>query len=992
MKTFIFHRRMEISMTDLFRFMVLRAPDPIDQDKTIQIDGSNPSPLIADLKAARESASPQANMTQIAQRFFAQTEEFVATPDSLAFGKQYVKLLDALQHAAGSKPDAKTLSTLTHASLPKLPQVVVDKRFLDDKRRIHDSLVALQVSPSEDNGTSALLVNLSRAIDVLERVAAEDASVKQPGAVVNATTRIVVLPPGLFPVPSPLVGQTPQQAGNASSSQTSVDADQVAALRNAIAAVDTMIAVNTPTPDPIRDVQPNLTRKLAQAANMGTQAAPGDTAPAFQTRSLNLAGKQIAAPIQTTAGLQALTPLVQQTLFDLKLDLTKSSLVSVSDQLKQRLQIIVAPDPFHEPTPPLESLDWPPDVLPAPPNSHGSVMPAGIVDLLVVREHVLRYEPGEIAFVENVAAGEAFKRQTVRKNTTQNSTLTSTFSSSQTERDLQTSDRFNLQQQTQSASNRSTSAGVSTSTQYGPLVDSAGSSSLSTAAASGYGQDVTSRAVTNLITSRQIDVFQQTTTEFDETVEHGFDNTKAGAAPEIVVYQWLDKIVQAKVFTYGKRALYDFMVPEPAVFLAYSRAAWQPELARLQKPTLFNLQPRTLSTDPHSDYFYQRWAAGYGAANVQPPPEPTITIARAYGDKGTDPQAQDGKVLFNGVGAKDNIDIPAGYQAVKAYVSFDYIGGAPNLAVDVIVGDAYFFFDQSTTPNASQNLNRQQVGQIPVNVSVWNAGIYTVNVEIVCTATEQSIAQWKARTHDTILQASRDRQAEYEDQLRKLTADLQIKYAGQSSDEKQTLIRAELEKACVAILSNQHFNALNAVEYSPPGPSGMPQLFLPNLDPVGRYIRFFEQAFEWDQMLYKYLPYFWGRKKYWNERLQLDDQDSEFAAFLRAGAARITVPVRKGYETVVATFMLNGAIPSSADLLSVTTGLYVPFFAELMGSDGGPDTAVSYGNPPIEWEIRVPTTLVKLRTDNTLPRWKQKVDAGNHVTYVPDLPGDPVNP
>ena len=70
-------------------------------------------------------------------------------------------------------------------------------------------------------------------------------------------------------------------------------------------------------------------------------------------------------------------------------------------------------------------------------------MPAGIVDLLVVSEHVLRYEPGEIAFVENVAAGEAFKRETVRKNATLNSTLTSTLSSIQTERDRQTSDRFN---------------------------------------------------------------------------------------------------------------------------------------------------------------------------------------------------------------------------------------------------------------------------------------------------------------------------------------------------------------------------------------------------------------------------------------------------------------------------------------------------------------------------------------------------------------------
>lgn len=991
MKMFMFRNaEREISMTDLFRFMVLRAPAAPNQDATIQIDSLNPSPLIADLVSARATASPQTNMAAVAQKYIAQKEQFVATAESLVYGKQYLKLMESLQHEVGSKSNAKAFASVVHSIFPKAAEVVADKRFLDDKRRVHDSLIALQVSPSADTGQSALLVNISRAIDVLERVATEDISIQHPGAAISATTRVVILPPKLFPIPSTPIPATPPASDPTALAASTQNTYQVVALRDAIAAIDSMIAVNAPTLDSTADIQPNVTRKLAQTTNMQAQAAKRDTAAAFQTRSLGLAATQISGPAPVTSGAHGFTLPVQQTLLDLNIDLSKSSLVSAKSKLNDHLSsIVVVPDPFHEASPPLESADPPPAVLATPPNSHGSVMPAGIVDLLVVREHVLRYEPGEIAFVENVAAGEAFKRETVRKNATLNSTLASTLSSSQTERDRQTSDRFNLQQQAQNTANQSTSAGVSSSAAYGPLVDSASSSSLSTAAASGFGQEITNRAVNKLITSRQTDVFLQTTSEFDETVDHGFDNTKTGALAEIVVYQWLDKIIQAKVFTYGKRALYDFIVPEPAVFLAYSRASWQPELAKLQKPTPYDLEASTLSTSPTSGYFYQTWAAGYGASNVQPPPEPTITIARAYGDKGTDPQANDGKFLFNGVAAKENIAIPAGYQAVKAVVAYDWIDGAPNRAIDVVVGDTYFSYDD---PITVRNLPRNEVGQIAVNVSVKNAGVFTVNLEIICTPTEQAMAQWKARTHDTILQASRDREAEYEDQLRKLTAGIQIKYAGQSTEEKQTLIRNELEKACVTILSNQHFNALNAIEYSPTGPTGTPQLFLPNVDSVGRYIRFFEQAFEWDQMLYKYLPYFWGRKKYWNDRLQLDDVDSDFAAFLRAGAARITVPVRKGYDAIVASFMLNGTIPSTADLLAVTTGLYVPFYVELMGTDGAPDAAVSYGDPPLEWELRVPTTLVKVRTDNTLPRWKQQVDAANHVTYVPDLPGDPVNP
>ena len=120
---------------------------------------------------------------------------------------------------------------------------------------------------------------------------------------------------------------------------------------------------------------------------------------------------------------------------------------------------------------------------------------------------MLRYEAGEIAFVENVAAGETFNRKTVRKNTTENSTLTATFSGSETERDLQVSDRFNLQVQSQAAINDTSAPGMSVSGAYGPLVDSGGSRQPAPQASS-YGQEVTRRAVTKLITSTQTQVLQ----------------------------------------------------------------------------------------------------------------------------------------------------------------------------------------------------------------------------------------------------------------------------------------------------------------------------------------------------------------------------------------------------------------------------------------------------------------------------------------------------
>ena len=580
---------------------------------------------------------------------------------------------------------------------------------------------------------------------------------------------------------------------------------------------------------------------------------------------------------------------------------------------------IYIPDPFHEPPAPAEWQDHNPTPFPFPPSTpNPQIKPAGIADLLVVREHVLGYEPGEIAFVENVARGETFKRHTRRKNVTENSTLVTTFSSSQTEHDLQTTDRFGLQRQSQSvvADKAGSVAGMGISNAYGPLVDSSGSLQQSSAQVATYGQDVTRQAISKLTQSLETQVLQRTTSEFDESVEHEFNNA-AGPKDQIVIYQWLDKIVQAKVFTYGKRMLYDIVVPEPAEYLAYEMQKWQPELYALQKPTLFSLEPQQLSDNPKNTNFYQYWAAGYGATGIQPPPEPQIMVARTYGNVSKDPfgnQPPEARSVFE-VG-KDNVTIPEGYQAKSVIIEVEAeVWNDVGMWINFDIGQTYVQVNDPVSTPVTLGL-KGEVGEIPLTVYVSGGpAIYSATVEIVCVRTAQAMAQWQAKTHDTILQASRDRLSEYEDRVNNLKAALTVKVAGKSADEKQALIHAELEKSCISILSNQHFEAFNAIEFvlpkdGIPPQDYMPELYLPNVEPMGRYIRFFQQAFEWEQMLYLYYPYFWGRQKYWNDRIQLDDLDPDFAAFLGAGAARVTVPVRLGYEAGGRRFHEQGHCPN----------------------------------------------------------------------------------
>jgi hypothetical protein len=58
------------------------------------------------------------------------------------------------------------------------------------------------------------------------------------------------------------------------------------------------------------------------------------------------------------------------------------------------------------------------------PTSHGSIRPVGIGDLLLVKQHVLRYEGGELAHVENVLKSEHLSRETRRLERTETVVLT----------------------------------------------------------------------------------------------------------------------------------------------------------------------------------------------------------------------------------------------------------------------------------------------------------------------------------------------------------------------------------------------------------------------------------------------------------------------------------------------------------------------------------------------------------------------------------------
>ena len=151
----------------------------------------------------------------------------------------------------------------------------------------------------------------------------------------------------------------------------------------------------------------------------------------------------------------------------------------------------------------------------------------------------------------------------------------------------------------------------------------------------------------------------------------------------------------------------------------------------------------------------------------------------------------------------------------------------------------------------------------------------------------------------------------------------------------------------------------------------IPQVRLGTAEVEGDYIRFFEQAFEWQNLTYVFYPYFWGRKSKWAARVNYTDADPLFEAFLKAGAARVVVPVRPGFETALDHYMSTGETWNGGELPAIGSDDYVPILVEISEQLGAPGNEVAQGEP---WEVVIPTSLVKLRADGSLPSWHKDAD------------------
>lgn len=634
----------------------------------------------------------------------------------------------------------------------------------------------------------------------------------------------------------------------------------------------------------------------------------------------------------------------------------------------------------------------------------GRIIPLGIGDLKVVKQTLLAYVPGEVAHIENVLKGESKERKHRKLDRTEITLFTSEEETKETERDTQSTDRFELKRETELTikEDMSVKAGLTVTASYGPVVATAtGDFAYSTSkqdsakSSSNFAREVVDRSVSKVQTKTKTERTTKTLNEVEEINTHGLNNTE-GDGHITGIYRWVDKRYRAQIYNYGVRLLLEFIVPEPAAFYRAAQLHKAVKEVNATPPPPFVkvsfVQPGAkalgrvgseppLTVGDITEANYLQYASRYNAAGITPPPPLFTNIGTTL--------VKEGLGRGTTIATSKELVVPPGYilnfyTTTVSIISIDYhefslqVGRELYVLLDDKSGKGVVM----TTTAASTFLGSPGtvtdiIGSVAFSVTSYDVLAFTVHFVGTCQRDDKgagTLDQWKLKTFDRIYAAYQALQTAYDQKVAQAEAQAGIMIEGRNPAQNRVIEKMELKKLCITMMTGQHFSQFNAMTDPPDKPKTYPEVDVYEALDEGRIVQFFEQAFEWEQMTYLFYSYFWGRKKNWVDITHLSDPDPMFAQFLAAGAARVVVPVPIAYADSVLYLLQNphhkkelrdkvwkgGKRPTIED----KDHLYISITEELRNQTDDLNGAKPEDTP---WEFTLPTTLVWLQKDSDLP-------------------------
>jgi hypothetical protein len=606
----------------------------------------------------------------------------------------------------------------------------------------------------------------------------------------------------------------------------------------------------------------------------------------------------------------------------------------------------------------------------------------GIADYNKVEQSIHGYVEGEVAHIENIMAREFKEKSTrrLRRNET-----TETFST-ETEReqltDTSTADRFEMQSEVAKviAQSRDFAGGVNSTTNWGGGDGSKtpsfnlnvnsnyathNSTEESTRQAVTNAKEITERALDRIVSKVKEERVVKILEEFEENNSHGFDNRK-GDKHVVGVYRWVDKVLKNQIVNYGKRLMFEFMIPEPAKIhnLAMKELINQNKTNSISKP----IDPRKALSNKVENYsqltstLAVHWSSVYNV-DIDTMPSEVIHVTKSF-SKDNVGINDNGYGRFTGVFNYNDFEIPEFYQAVsvKGNVNADkgaFIGGTNHRSKFYICGQEII--------GTAVNITLQEKVKDLISISGIFWDILGVSGTLVakCELTSEGKSNWQKETFNKIIEAYETALENYNQVLASEQA-MGVQILGTNPGFYREIENVILRKNCISYLisSNPNDKLTFGKNFYTQNVSASSLTFgnamltqNADLDNYASFVKFMEQAFEWEIMSYNFYPFYWGNRDEWGQTYQFEQtHDNLFKSFMQSGMARVIVTVRPGFEEAVRYYMQTGQIWSGGEVPVIGDKMFLSVVDELKKPSGDKRGKA--------WPTRVPTSMTILQAQS----------------------------
>jgi hypothetical protein len=607
----------------------------------------------------------------------------------------------------------------------------------------------------------------------------------------------------------------------------------------------------------------------------------------------------------------------------------------------------------------------------------------GIADYKKVVSHVCCYKAGEVSHIENIMAKELRSKTTTVEHIEEFTQTTEKQSEKENSTDNSTTQRFEMQsevskllaedRQFESYANYTYDGKmISGKIEIGANYATNNSKEQSNRQAVTQAKEITNRAMERIVTKVRTETVRKTTDRFTEQNIHDFDNRK-GETHVSGVYRFINSIYQNQIYNYGKRMMYEFMIPEPSML---HRSGMTITDGIINTPKIPK-DPATLE-NPIRNYLdinegnYLELCTSYQA---QPIPYPQSSVQEI-----NVMQEQDGVAV---TGQKEwglNINIPEGKKidSLTGTITFDRRGEfdsppwwatTPQSIADwnphkntngyANIGGLQQNFGDVRYYNPSFTFTNEILNNAGLYLWTWDIGRLYFSLNANFSASNAVYLTWQTDTYNAIM-TGYQKQLDAYNLLLENAGTVTVKNIATNSGFYRQIEQLILRKECIAYIMDetkmgQSFYGFNDPKNVAPNNKTIDNFYIKQsqeMDSYASFVKFMEQAFEWDIMSYNFYPFYWGAREDWAQLYQYECNDPLFRSFMQAGMARVVVTVKPGFENAVLHYMTTGQIWNGGEVPVLGNPLYLSIVDEIREQEYTVEET---------WETVVPTSLIGIQ-------------------------------